>query len=609
MDAKSVFGIDLGTTNSSIARFFDGKFEAISIDGSALVPSVVAYDGSQLIVGRRALNHGRIHPGDAVFSVKRKMGDSSWRASLGGVSKSPEEISSSILSYLKFKAEESSGECAEDVVITVPAYFNDSQRRSTLEAGNLAGFNVLRIVSEPTAAALVYDVVNSSKNEVSAEKWLVYDLGGGTFDVSILDVSNGMKEVMASAGNCWLGGDDFDQKIIMWLCDRIKADHGINISDDPVCMARLKHLSEQSKICLSTELSFRIHEVISCAAKQVEIDYTFTRLEFEGLVRELLESTIGKVRQAMIEAGVSNKEISRLLLVGGSTRIPLVRELLKAEFSIEPDSFVDPDLSVVLGASVQSALVAGQSFSQIVVDVCPHTLGIAARGFEDDDFGYDDMEFGSLMKNVCEVDDEPDDPVARIKKKHPKSFVPLIQRNTKIPARFFREFYTGTDNQKSVEVAVYQGESRVTHDNNFVGSFRVDIEPKPAHSPVHVGFEYDLNGVVRISVEQPDGKKGRTHVMNLSKSVQFNSGKEMLSFVDPESETIASDCDKREVPSISRPINLLIKRVEAKLTGIDAAAGRDKIEKTLEAYCAELEDGDGRKLDLLEDELYEWLGA
>jgi molecular chaperone DnaK len=475
------FGIDLGTTNSVITQLVAGTPHAIPIDGAPIVPSVVLFDGERVVVGREARNLELEHPEHVVRSAKRKMGQP-HRYRVGTREVSPEEASAEVLGALRRGAEEGTGQPVRDVVITVPAYFDDAQRRATLRAGELAGLNVLRLLNEPTSASLVYEQACGPDAPDGPETVLVYDLGGGTFDVSVLEVFDGVREVRATAGNAHLGGDDFDDMLVRLFLDELRRVHAVDPRESPCAMARLRRVAEATKIRLSADTQVRVREefLATTGGKPVHLDLEVTRRQLEGLVRPLLASTVDLALGAVRDAGLAPDAIRRICLVGGSTRIPLVRELLERAFPGEIHEEIDPDLAVGLGASVQSALLQGGEVARILVDVAAHSLGIRVVGPEDSGFG------------------EPD------------TFAPVLRRNTVLPARRAEEFYTMVDEQERLQVEVFQGEAPRVSENRRVGSFEFRLAPMPESSPVCVEFAYDLNGVVNVSVAQSGTSNRKT---------------------------------------------------------------------------------------------------
>jgi molecular chaperone DnaK len=481
-------GIDLGTTNSVITYLRDGRPVPIAIDGDAIVPSVVYVDkAGGFRVGREARNLQLSEPERTIRSVKRKMGQD-HRYPIDGRELSPAEISGAILSALKSGAEQALGQPISDVIVTVPAYFDDAQRRATLQAGELAKLNVLRLLNEPTSASLVYDQVGQAKEVSEPEIVVIYDLGGGTFDVSVLDVAGQIREVRSTNGNSALGGDDFDDRLLQVFLDDLKAKHAVDPREDARAMAKLRRLAEETKIKLSlaTEVEVREEFLTSVAGKPIHLETTVTRRQLEDLIRPLLESTIELSRKAVEDAKIDVAQIGRVCLVGGSTRIPLVRSLLEEAFGAPIHEDVDPDLAVGLGASIQAGLLRGASVERILVDVSAHSLGMLVVGTED------------------EWDEKPD------------TFAPVLRRNTVLPAQRAEEFYTLVDQQERLEVEVFQGEAPLCSQNTRVGSFRFDLAPVPAHSPIKVEFAYDLNGVIRVEVSQPGKNNAKTVALKVA---------------------------------------------------------------------------------------------
>jgi len=483
------WGIDLGTTNSCISRLEAGVPRAIAINGSHIVPSIVLFEDERVVVGREAKNLELSQPERCVRSVKRRMGRGP-AYTIGSRTLTPEDVSAEILRALKHGAEEATGLEVRDVVITVPAYFDDAQRRATLRAGELAGLHVLRLLNEPTSASLVYDRVGDAAASEAPEIVMVYDLGGGTFDVSVLEVFGGVREVRATAGNSQLGGDDFDELLYRRFADHLKHTRGVEVQTDLRARAKLRNLAERTKIALSSELELRVSEEFVAAdasGAPVHLELTVTRRELEDQLRPLLASTIELARRALDDAKLSGQALSRLCLVGGSTRIPLARALLAEAFAdVDIHEEIDPDLAVALGASVQAGLLSGEPVERILVDVAAHSLGISALGDQDDGFSK------------------------------PDTFAPVLRRNTVLPAEKRQEFYTIVDEQEKLSVEVFQGEARRASENRLVGSFDFDLVPAPDHSPVEVTFAYDLDGVVRVTVAQPGTNNRKTVNLKLS---------------------------------------------------------------------------------------------
>lgn len=471
----AVFGIDLGTTNSVIARLLGGVPQALQVGGSAIVPSVVMYaEDGRVIVGREARNLALLHPERVVRSVKRHMGQTA-PLEVAGQSRSPEQVSAEILRSLCAAAHAQTGEAVHDVVITVPAYFNDAQRRATLAAGELAGLRVLRLLNEPTAASLVYERAGAGESS-DPELLLVYDLGGGTFDVSVLEVFEDVREVRATAGDTQLGGDDFDEVLLRMFVEQLEAPDPQQ-QLDAGAMARLRSAAEATKIALSSELEVEVREefIASAGAQPVHLELTVTRREFEDAIMDMLRATIELARRAVQDAKLGpDEQIGRICMVGGSTRIPLVRSLLAEAFAVDIHEEIDVDLAVGLGAAIQCGMLSGVSCARILVDVAAHSLGLRAIGEHDDPY----------------LQDEPD------------TFVPVLHRNSALPADRTKELYTAVDEQERVEVDVYQGEAARCSENLSIGSFHLELEPAPRSTPVRFRFAYDLDGVVTVTASQ-----------------------------------------------------------------------------------------------------------
>jgi molecular chaperone DnaK len=470
----AIVGIDLGTTNSLIG-WADGRPCIASVDGDALLPSVVGVtERGELVVGKQARNQYILRPQETVRSVKRHMGDASWRCALGGREYDAPGVSSLILGHLKQAAEARLGSVTQ-AVITVPAYFGEAQRRDTAEAGRQAGLDVVRILNEPTAAALLYSTISPLNGKV-----LVYDLGGGTFDVSVVQLEDGMTEVLASHGNRRLGGDDFDELLARRLAQEFERAHGVRLLDAPVARARVYRAAEEAKVRLSTAGVVGVREefIAEKDGRPLHLEAEVTRQEFEDLISDLLDSTLVSVRRAIADARCSAADIEQVLLVGGSTRIPAVAERLAEEIGKSPHGEVDPDTVVALGAAVQASIIAGGNVEALLVDVNAHPLGIATF----DPSSGDDR------------------------------FSVVIQRNTAIPTTRSRLFYTLFPDQDTVEVRVYQGEDRDPDRDELLGTFRFEgLTPSPEGDrprEVLVHFNYDLNGLLTVCAEdRPTGRR------------------------------------------------------------------------------------------------------
>lgn len=460
-----VIGIDLGTTNSVVAVMEGGEPTVITNqEGSRLTPSVVGFaKNGERLVGQLAKRQAVSNPDRTISSIKRHMGEGSYRVTIDDKKYSPEEISAMILQKLKADAEAYLGETVSQAVITVPAYFNDSQRQATKDAGKIAGLEVLRIVNEPTAASLAYGIDKTDDHTI-----MVYDLGGGTFDVSILDVGDGVFEVKATNGDTHLGGDDFDKKIMDWMVDEFKKAEGIDLSTDRMAMQRLREAAEKAKIELSGVMSTNINLpfITAGADGPKHLDMDLTRAKFEAMTADLVERTMGPVRQAMSDAGLSTNDISKVILVGGSSRIPAVQAAIKAFMGKEPYKGVNPDECVAVGAAIQAGVLSGEegTGNVLLLDVTPLSLGIETLG---------------------------------------GVFTKIIDRNTTIPTSKKQVFSTAADNQPSVDIHVLQGEREMAADNKTLGRFELSgIPAAPRGIPkIEVSFDIDANGIVNVSAK------------------------------------------------------------------------------------------------------------
>ena len=460
--AKAI-GIDLGTTNSVVSVMEGGKPVVITNpEGSRLTPSVVGFTKTgERLIGQLAKRQAVSNPDRTIASIKRHMGEKDYKVSIDGKDYTPPEISAMILQKLKADAEAYLGETVTQAVITVPAYFNDSQRQATKDAGKIAGLDVLRIVNEPTAASLAYGVDKGGEHTV-----LVFDLGGGTFDVSILELSEGMVEVKATSGDTHLGGDDFDHAVMNWMVEEFKKENGIDLSADKMSAQRLLEAAEKAKIELSSmmETPINLPFITADATGPKHLDLKLTRAKFDELTHDLVERTMGPTRQAMSDAGLSPSDIDKVLLVGGSSRIPAVQEAIKGYFGKEPDRSVNPDECVSIGAAIQAGIIVGEVKDMLLLDVSPLSLGFETLG-------------GVSTK--------------------------LIERNTTIPVRKSQIFSTAADNQPSVDIHVLQGEREMAAGNKTLGRFELsDIPPAPRGVPrIEVAFDIDANGIVHVSAK------------------------------------------------------------------------------------------------------------
>ena len=476
-----VIGIDLGTTNSCVAVMEGGEAVVIpNSEGNRTTPSVVGLNNSgERLVGQVAKRQAITNPDNTVASIKRHMG-SDYKATLGGKQYTPQEISAMILQKLKADAEAYIGETVTQAVITVPAYFSDSQRQATKDAGKIAGLDVLRIINEPTAAALAYGVDKDNTDQ----KILVFDLGGGTFDVSLLEIGDGIFEVLATSGNNRLGGDDFDKKIIDWAIVEFKSQTGIDLSGDKTAMQRLKEAAEKAKMELSTVTTSNINLpfiTMDGNGQPQHLDLTLSRAKFDELTADLVEKTMGPSRQALSDAGLSAGDIDKVILVGGSTRIPAVQDAVKKLTGKEPFKGINPDECVAIGAAIQGGVLVGEVKDVVLLDVTPLSLGIETLG-------------GVMTK--------------------------IVERNTTIPVSRSQVFTTAADNQTSTDIHVLQGEREMAKDNKTLGRFSLmDIPPAPRGIPqIEVTFDIDANGIVNVSAkDKGTGKSQRI-------TIQSNSG-------------------------------------------------------------------------------------
>ncbi len=457
-----IIGIDLGTTNSAVAVLEGGEPKIITNpEGNRTTPSVVAFKDGEIQVGEVAKRQAITNP-DTIISIKRHMGEAGYKVKVGDKEYTPQEISAMILQYIKKFAEDYLGEDVTQAVITVPAYFNDSQRQATKDAGKIAGLDVKRIVNEPTASALAYGLDKSDDDE----KVLVYDLGGGTFDVSILQLGDGVFEVLSTNGDTHLGGDDFDNKIIDWLVEGFKADNGVDLSKDKMAMQRLKDAAEKAKKDLSgvSQTQISLPFISAGANGPLHLEKTLTRAQFDEMTADLVEKTRIPVQNALKDAGLSNGDIDKVILNGGSTRIPAVQEAVKNWTGKEPDHSINPDEAVALGAAIQGGVISGDVKDVVLLDVTPLSLGIETMG---------------------------------------GVFTKLIDRNTTIPTSKSQVFSTAADNQSAVDIHVLQGERPMAADNKTLGRFQLsDIPAAPRGVPqIEVKFDIDKNGIVQVSAK------------------------------------------------------------------------------------------------------------
>jgi molecular chaperone DnaK len=537
---SKIIGIDLGTTNSCVAVLEGGEPKVIpNPEGGRTTPSVVAFKNGERQVGEVAKRQAITNP-NTIISIKRHMG-TSHKVKVEGKEYTPQEISAMILQYLKSYAEDYLGEKVEKAVITVPAYFNDAQRQATKDAGKIAGLEVERIINEPTAAALAYGLDKTDEDQTI----LVFDLGGGTFDVSILELGDGVFEVHATAGDNHLGGDDFDQAIIDYLVDNFKKEHGIDLSQDKMALQRLKDAAEKAKKDLSgvTSTQISLPFITAGEAGPLHLEMTLTRAKFDELTAHLVERTLGPTRQALQDAGLTAADIDKVILVGGSTRIPAVQEAIRKEIGKEPHKGVNPDEVVAMGAAIQGGVLTGDVKDVVLLDVTPLSLGIETMG---------------------------------------GVFTKLIERNTTIPTSKSQIFSTAADNQTAVDIHVLQGERPMAADNKTLGRFQLtDIPPAPRGVPqIEVTFDIDKNGIVNVSAK--DLGTGKQQNITIKSSTTL-SDEEIERMVKEAEENAERDKKRKEEAELRNEADQLVFTSEKTLKELEDKVDASEISKAQKA--------------------------
>jgi molecular chaperone DnaK (HSP70) len=575
MMTDEILGIDLGTTNSEIAIYRDGRPEVLRDDqGRIILPSVVGLtETGELLVGEEARNQFLLYPERTVRSIKRRMG-SDAKVQLGEREYKPQEISAIILSRLKEIAQARLGRPIRKAVITVPAYFSDTQRQATREAGEIAGLEVARIINEPTAAALVYEAAQHQGKRI-----LVYDLGGGTFDVSVVRIEQGVVEVISSHGNNHLGGDDFDHKIVEHVLEHLKLKHGVDVADRPQAMARILRSAEDAKKQLSDHPYARIAEeyLAEHSGQPVNLDLELSREEYEDMIAPFIEETLGAIHIALESAGLTSSQVDEILLVGGATRTPLIRRRLVEAFGTQPRGEVDPDLCVAMGAAIQGAAMTGTEVSAVLVDVTPYTFGTSALG---------------------ELNGEL----------YPYHYVPIIPKNTPIPARMSEVFFTVLDEQTDVDVRIYQGENNDALENIKIGEFRVSgLSREPAGNPVIVDLALDRNGILQVSArEKKTGLERRITIDNATSRYdreQLDEARQRIGALFGDQEQAASVGSGAATDSA---VDALLARASAKL---DETGEEDRTEiiDLIEAIRDARSSGDNAALEDVRNQLQDLL--
>jgi len=540
-----VIGIDLGTTNSCVAVMENGQSKVIpNAEGGRTTPSVVAFKNGEIIVGDAAKRQMVTNP-NTVYSIKRHMGEVGYTVEIEGKKYTPQEISAMILQNLKKSAEDYLGEKVEKAVITVPAYFNDAERQATKDAGKIAGLDVIRIINEPTASSLAYGIDKTDKEQTV----LVFDLGGGTFDVSLLSLADGTFEVLSTAGDTHLGGDDFDHAIMSWLADEFKKENNVDLMKDNMAKQRLKDAAEQAKKELSSQTSTQISlPFISMgAAGPLHIQKTLTRDMFNTMTKDLVDRCLVPVRRALSDAKLTTNDVDQILLVGGSTRIPAVQDLVRRELGKEPNKSVNPDEAVAMGAAIQAGVLTGTVKDVLLLDVTPLSLGIETMG---------------------------------------GVFTKLIERNTTIPCSKSQVFSTAADNQPAVDIHVLQGERPMAADNKTLGQFQLDgIPAAPRGVPqIEVKFDIDSNGIVHVSAKNLGTGKEQNITISNSGSL---SDEEINRMVREAQENAEADKKRKESADLVNESNSLIFQVKKSLDELKGVTDDEK--KNITSLCDDLQ--------------------